>query len=85
MCLCTKMKRILYDMAYLTLISLTQADMVVTLFQYQRQFLASSCSDTSASGGSGLMQAEEIKRIQNMATMQVRRFLVSMIHCMVFR
>ena len=45
--------------------------MVFTLFQYQRQFLASSCSDSSATGGSGLMQAEEIKRIQNMAAMQV--------------
>ena len=52
---------------------LVQALMVETLFHHQRQFLASSCSDRSASGGSGLMQAEEIKRIQNTATANVRK------------
>ena len=49
-----------------------QAEMVETLFHHQRQFLASSCSDATATGGSGLMQAEEIKRIQNMAAQHVR-------------
>ena len=46
--------------------------MVETLFQYQRQFLASSCQDNLTYGGAGLMQAEEIKRIQTFAAKNVR-------------
>jgi len=45
--------------------------MVECLFHHQREFLASSCSDSSASAGSGLRIAEEIKRIQSFANKHV--------------
>ena len=49
-----------------------QAELVESLFIHQRQFLSSSCSGSLASAGSGLRQAEDIKRIQNIASKNVR-------------
>ena len=45
----------------------TQAKMVETLFQLQRQFLLSSCRGTMPNAGSGPSQAEFITKIQKYA------------------
>ena len=50
----------------------SQAVMVDSLFSSQRHFLMSSCSGGLPSAGSGPSQAENIRRIQQFATQNVR-------------